>query len=97
MLAFAGIGDPDKFFITLEQAGIEAPVRRAFADHHRYAAGQAAALLSEADREGLLPLTTEKDAVKIAPADMKDEIIAIPAPMEIDPSDLERIESMIRS
>ena len=35
VLAFAGIGDPEKFFATLSAAGIDAPVRRGFADHHR--------------------------------------------------------------
>jgi tetraacyldisaccharide 4'-kinase len=66
VLAFAGIGDPDKFFLTLEQAGIEAPVRRAFADHHRYAAVEAAFLLAEADRQGLVPVTTEKDVMRLS-------------------------------
>jgi tetraacyldisaccharide 4'-kinase len=66
VLAFAGIGDPEKFFVTLEDAGIDAPVRRGFADHHPYTPVQAAALLAQADRLGLIPLTTEKDAARLA-------------------------------
>ncbi|MGE0752834.1 MAG: tetraacyldisaccharide 4'-kinase [Variibacter sp.] len=64
VLAFAGIGDPDKFFRTLERSGIEAPVRRAFPDHHRYTEQEAAQLLKEAERDKLLLLTTEKDAAR---------------------------------
>jgi tetraacyldisaccharide 4'-kinase len=66
VLAFAGIGDPEKFFATLARAGIAAPIRRRFADHHRYTAAEAAALLADADRAGLLPLTTEKDYVRLS-------------------------------
>jgi tetraacyldisaccharide 4'-kinase len=65
VLAFAGIGDPEKFFATLAASGIEAPIRRAFADHHRYRAGEAAALISEAERGGLSLLTTEKDFARM--------------------------------
>lgn len=65
VLAFAGIGDPEKFFATLAAAGIEAPIRRAFADHHRYRAEEAAALVSEAERNALSLLTTEKDLARM--------------------------------
>jgi tetraacyldisaccharide 4'-kinase len=65
VLAFAGIGDPDKFFATLVAAGIDAPIRRAFPDHHRYRADEAAALLAEAKRHGLALLTTEKDLARM--------------------------------
>ena len=40
-LAFAGIGDPEKFFATLAAAGIAVAARRAFADHHRYSPSEA--------------------------------------------------------
>lgn len=66
VLAFAGIGDPDKFFATLAAAGIEARIKRPFPDHHRYSAADAASLLAEAAQLGLLPVTTEKDMVRIA-------------------------------
>lgn len=66
VLAFAGIGDPEKFFATVVAAGIEAPVRRAFGDHHRYSVTEATALLREAARENLTLLTTEKDFARLA-------------------------------
>jgi tetraacyldisaccharide 4'-kinase len=68
VLAFAGIGDPDKFFATLDAAGIEAPHRRGFADHHRYSGEEAAELLMQAEQSGLDLLTTEKDLARITRA-----------------------------
>jgi tetraacyldisaccharide 4'-kinase len=65
VLAFAGIGDPEKFFATLAAAGIDAPVRRSFPDHHRYSVKEARALLREADQSNLQLLTTEKDAARL--------------------------------
>ena len=65
VLAFAGIGNPEKFFATLAAAGIEAPIRRGFADHHRYTAGEAAALVAEAKANNLQLLTTEKDLARL--------------------------------
>jgi tetraacyldisaccharide 4'-kinase len=65
VLAFAGIGDPEKFFRTLDHSGIAAPVRRGFPDHHRYTDAEATHLLEEAAREGLVLLTTEKDAMRL--------------------------------
>jgi tetraacyldisaccharide 4'-kinase len=66
VLAFAGIGDPDKFFATLEDSGIAVPARQAFPDHHRYTPADAAVLLRRAEQEGLVLLTTEKDFVRLA-------------------------------
>jgi tetraacyldisaccharide 4'-kinase len=65
VLAFAGIGDPQKFFATLAAAGINAQIQRGFADHHRYRADEAAALISEAERHDLALVTTEKDLARM--------------------------------
>jgi tetraacyldisaccharide 4'-kinase len=65
VLAFAGIGNPEKFFATVAAAGIEAPIKRGFSDHHRYSSKEARRLLAEAKRNKLPLLTTEKDAVRI--------------------------------
>lgn len=66
VLAFAGIGDPGKFFSTVIEAGIPAPVRQGFPDHHRYSSAEAKALVERAVREDLVLVTTEKDLVRIA-------------------------------
>jgi tetraacyldisaccharide 4'-kinase len=40
-------------------------VRKVFPDHHRYTNEEAAALIMQAEHEGLDLLTTEKDLVRI--------------------------------
>lgn len=66
VFAFAGIGDPEKFFDTLAQAGIAVTQRKAFADHHRFTAEEAAELVMQAEHGGLTLLTTEKDHARMA-------------------------------
>ena len=53
VLAFAGIGDPQKFFATLADAGIAVAERVSFPDHHRYTAAEAQALIARADAADL--------------------------------------------
>jgi tetraacyldisaccharide 4'-kinase len=65
VLALAGIGDPEKFFATLAEAGIAVAATRSFSDHHRYTRGEAQALCDDADRDGLVLVTTEKDLARI--------------------------------
>jgi tetraacyldisaccharide 4'-kinase len=65
VLAFAGIGRPNKFFATLRECGTTLVRTRAFADHHPYGADEIQALLSEAETKGLDLVTTEKDLVRV--------------------------------
>ena len=65
VLAFAGIGDPQKLFESLTAAGITVVRSRGFPDHHRFTAAEAQALCEAADREGLALVTTEKDLVRM--------------------------------
>jgi tetraacyldisaccharide 4'-kinase len=83
VLAFAGIGRPDKFFATLEELGAEVVSRRAFGDHHAFAEEEIAALVAEARRGELRLVTTEKDFVRLAPlgGEMSGDIIALPVLM----------------
>jgi len=69
VLAFAGIGDPDKFFATLSDAGIDVRVRQAFPDHHPYRRDEAAGLIARAGRDKLTLVTTDKDRVRLEGAD----------------------------
>lgn len=66
VLAFAGIGRPGKFFATLEALGATIGARNAFADHHAFTRAELDGLLQEAARGSLVPVTTEKDRVRLA-------------------------------
>ena len=91
VLAFAGIGDPDKFFATLADAGIEAALRRGFADHHPYTGAEAAALMAEADRAGLPLVTTEKDFARLkgrrALSELAGRARALPITLAVEEED----------
>lgn len=65
VLAFAGIGSPEKFFATLRAAGLMVAATCAFADHHRFSRADADSLCAQAKREGLVLVTTEKDIVRM--------------------------------
>ena len=65
VLAFAGIGDPEKFFATLRAAGVAVATTRSFDDHHRYTRADVQSLCAEAERSGLVLVTTEKDLARM--------------------------------
>jgi tetraacyldisaccharide 4'-kinase len=65
--AFAGIGRPQKFFDTLAGLGCEMVVARGFADHHLYSREEIDEIVSEAASRGAVPVTTAKDAARLAP------------------------------
>ncbi|CCD98805.1 tetraacyldisaccharide 4'-kinase [Bradyrhizobium sp. STM 3809] len=65
ILAFAGIGDPQRFFRTLRVSGLEIRAERAFPDHHPFSADDIAALVQAATRDGLTLVTTEKDLARL--------------------------------
>lgn len=77
VVAFAGIGRPDKFFDTLRTIGCEVVASHAFADHHRFSNSEMAQICAEADACGATPITTEKDAVRV-PSSFKDRAEALP-------------------
>lgn len=66
LLAFAGIGNPEKFFATLTQAGMPPAVAKAFPDHHPYTSEEAGDLVMQAEHAGLRLVTTAKDHARIA-------------------------------
>ncbi|MGO9389686.1 tetraacyldisaccharide 4'-kinase [Rhodoblastus sp.] len=66
VVAFAGIGRPQKFFDSLEACGAKLVARHAFADHHPYRLAEIAALQRQAEALDALLVTTEKDMVKLS-------------------------------
>src|SRR5689334_12713849 len=76
VLAFAGIGDPTRFFNTLRSSGIEVAGQRAFADHHAYSEAEIESLIAEAKRDALTLVTTEKDLARLR--DWSQQIVPFP-------------------
>jgi tetraacyldisaccharide 4'-kinase len=67
LLAFAGIGRPQKFYESLAVLGA-APVETAdFPDHHAYGAADLDRLRARAAALGAVLITTAKDAVRLPP------------------------------
>ncbi|HLJ51877.1 MAG TPA: tetraacyldisaccharide 4'-kinase [Rhizomicrobium sp.] len=68
VIAFAGIANPERFFALLSKLGASVVEVRAVADHHRYSATEIGQLMSRAYAEKALLVTTEKDFVRLSPA-----------------------------
>jgi tetraacyldisaccharide 4'-kinase len=82
VLAFAGIGDPMRFFNTLRASGIDVVGQRAFADHHPYSQAEIENLNAEAKRDGLTLVTTEKDLARLR--DKAQQIVPFAVTLEFD-------------
>jgi tetraacyldisaccharide 4'-kinase len=65
VLAFAGIGRPEKFFRSVRALGADLVATRAFGDHHTYSETDAHHLLDTAASLGATLVTTQKDFVRL--------------------------------
>ena len=85
VFAFAGIGDPERFFRTLRTGGIEVARTRPFADHHIFSREEIAALAADAEREQLTLVTTEKDLARLRGSEgVPDGIVPFAVQLEFD-------------
>ncbi len=91
VLAFAGIGRPEKFFATLRNLGAELAEARPFPDHHPYRPAEVDDLRARARALDALPITTEKDRLRL-PGDLADTIAVLPIEVAWhDPDALDRL------
>ncbi len=76
VIAFAGIGRPEKFFASAAELGAILVKTIPFPDHHAYTQADAATLLSLAAAQNAQLVTTAKDDLKL-PSDLKAATTAI--------------------
>ena len=83
VLAFAGIGRPEKFFRSLAMEGAEIVAQHSFADHAPYSTAVLQRLVKEAASLGAQLVTTEKDAARL-PVSFRPQVLAFPVRLEFE-------------
>ncbi len=100
VIAWAGIGAPERFFAMLAALGAEVVERITFRDHQRLAVADAQVLLALARRQGAMLVSTEKDLVRLkGTEDVLAELAAatrvLQVRLAVSPQDTVRLAGLV--
>jgi tetraacyldisaccharide 4'-kinase len=100
VIAFAGIGVPDRFFATLAALGAHPVATHTFPDHHAFTPADASRLLDLARAHGATLVTTEKDRARLAGgagplAELHAQARALPIRLTFEARDEGRLAALI--
>jgi tetraacyldisaccharide 4'-kinase len=91
VLAFAGIGRPQRFFHTVRELGAELVGQHGFPDHHPYREDEIWKLVELARELDAQAVTTAKDAVRLPPG-ARGMVTVIDVTLAFDqPDDLDHL------
>ncbi|MGC6516692.1 MAG: tetraacyldisaccharide 4'-kinase [Candidatus Puniceispirillaceae bacterium] len=92
--AFAGIGQPERFFSTLRKMNCHLAGSTAFGDHHNYREDELVVLDIKARQHNARLITTEKDWVRLSP-DWQKKIAYLPVSLHISKPDIALLQSIL--
>ena len=93
---FAGIGNPSRFFKTLNNIGADLVGEAHFADHHPYTNADLTQLYEEAMQSGAELVTTQKDWMRL-PTDWRDRVLTVPVRIHFSADDTIKIVSFLET
>lgn len=101
LVAFAGIGHPERFFGLLEALGGKVVARVTLPDHHRYTEKDAARILALAASHDAIAVTTEKDFVRLASgsgsiSELRARSRTLDIRLALDPRSTAQLEALLR-
>ena len=96
VFGFAGIGNPSRFFKTLNNIGTDLVGEAHFADHHPYTDADLTQLYEEAMQSGAELVTTQKDWMRL-PTDWRDRVLTVPVRIHFSADDTIKIVSFLET